>query len=122
MARSKKKASPAGGGKRKRPSKATWKLMDRTATIAASVIAAQGASLVWHAATGRKPPTDADSRNPAVATREAVTWAVLAGASAGVIKVVLNRQLVNYWVKSTGDLPPGLLPTKAPPTVNTPKR
>ncbi|WP_370614243.1 DUF4235 domain-containing protein [Mumia sp. Pv 4-285] len=121
MARSKKKASDADGGKRKAPSKATWKLMDRTATIASGVLAAQGASLVWRAATGRKPPTDADSRNPDLATREAVTWAVLAGASAGVIKVVLNRQLVNYWVRSTGELPPGLLPTKFPPTVKLPE-
>ena len=37
----------------------------------------------------------------------------LAGASAGLIKVVLNRQAVNYWVRSTGDLPPGVKHPKA---------
>ncbi|MGH1565599.1 DUF4235 domain-containing protein [Mumia sp. DW29H23] len=114
MARSTKKAPTAQGGKRKKgPSKAAWKLMDRTATIAAGVIATQAATLVWRAATGRKPPTEDASRDPAMATREAVAWAVLAGASAGLIKVVLNRQAVSYWVRSTGELPPGVKRPKA---------
>ncbi|MFD1827665.1 MULTISPECIES: DUF4235 domain-containing protein [Mumia] len=110
MARSAKK--PAAGTtakkpKQKRPSKAAWRLIDRTSTIAAGVIATQAAALVWRAATGHRPPSADASRDPGMATREAVAWAVLAGASAGLIKVVLNRQAVAYWVKSTGDLPPG---------------
>ncbi|MBW9205283.1 DUF4235 domain-containing protein [Mumia sp. zg.B53] len=114
MARSTKKAPTAKGKKSKKGSgKAAWKLLDRTATVAAGVIATQAAALVWRAATGRKPPTDDMSRDPAMATREAVAWAVLAGASAGLIKVVLNRQAVNYWVRSTGDLPPGVKRPKA---------
>lgn len=99
--------------KQKRPSKTAWRLIDRTSTIAAGVLATQAAALVWRAATGNKPPTDDTSRDPAMQTREAVAWAVLAGASAGLIKVVLNRQAVAYWVKSTGDLPPGLKRPKA---------
>jgi hypothetical protein len=93
--------------KQKRPSKTTWRLIDRTSTIAAGVIATQAAALVWRAATGQRPPSDDASRDPAMQTREAIAWAVLAGASAGVLKVVLNRQAVAYWVRSTGDLPPG---------------
>lgn len=124
MARSKSKASAKSGkagtsakgakaGKRKAPSKATWKLIDRTSTIAAGIVATQAATLIWRAATGKKPPNEDASRDPAMATREAVAWAVLAGASAGLIKVVLNRQAVSYWVRSTGELPPGF--KAAPP-------
>ncbi|KHL17278.1 UNVERIFIED_CONTAM: hypothetical protein LK11_12750 [Mumia flava] len=82
--------------------------MDRVSTLLSAMAAAQAASLVWRAATGRKPPTVEESHRPDISTREAVTWAVLAGAAAGLIKVVVHRQAVSYWVRSTGELPPGM--------------
>ncbi|MBC7593048.1 MAG: DUF4235 domain-containing protein [Kineosporiaceae bacterium] len=94
--------------RKKQPGKRTWKAMDRTSTIAAGLIAHRITALTWRAATGKKPPTS--TRHPDVSNTEAVTWAVLAGASIELTKVLIHRGTANYWVKSTGHLPPGMKP------------
>ena len=96
--------------RKKQPGKRTWKAMDRTSTIAAGLIAHRITALTWRAATGRKPPTS--TRHPDVSNAEAVTWAVLAGAGIELTKVLIRRGIANYWVKSTGHLPPGMKPLK----------
>lgn len=92
--------------------KRAWKLFDKGSTILAGVVAAQLSSLTWRAATGKKPPTS--PRDPEVRLAEAVTWAALAGATIELSKIVISRKAVDYWVRSTGELPPGVKPNKKP--------
>lgn len=100
-------ATPA---KKKQSGKGTWKMMDKASTIAAGVIAHRVSSLAWRVATGKKPPTS--TRHPDLGKTEAVTWAVLAGVVVELSKVLIRRGTANYWVKSTGNLPPGMKPLK----------
>lgn len=86
----------------------TWKLMDRGATIAAGLVAQRATMLTWRAVTGKKPPTT--GRHPEVSTTEAVAWAMIGGAMVELVKVAARRGAATYWVKSTGQLPPGMKP------------
>lgn len=96
--------------KASRSSRGTWRLMDRTTTVAGGLLARQVSSAAWRAATGRKPPTS--GRHPEVDTREAVAWAVVGGALVELVKLLVRRAAAGYWVRSTGDLPPGMKPLK----------
>ncbi|UYM05260.1 DUF4235 domain-containing protein [Solicola gregarius] len=91
--------------------KRTWKLFDKGSTILAGVVASQLSSMTWRAATGKKPPTS--PKDPEVRLAEAVTWAALAGATIELSKILISRKAVDYWVRSTGELPPGVKPNKA---------
>ncbi len=93
-----------------RSSRSTWRLMDRLSTVAAGLLAREVSTLTWRAATGRKPPTA--GRHPEVETKEAVAWAVVGGALVEVVKLLVRRYAAGYWVRSTGDLPPGMKPLK----------
>ncbi|MFT4188986.1 MAG: DUF4235 domain-containing protein [Aeromicrobium sp.] len=89
-----------------RGSKATWKLMNRSTGIASGLLAPLVATGVWRLLTGKKPPTSSD--NPEIDAREAIMWALLGGALVEVVKVAVRRGTAQYWVKSTGELPPGM--------------
>ena len=97
----------------KAPSRATWKVMDRGSSVAAALLATRASAIAWRVATGRKPPTS--GRHPDVTTREAVTWAVVGGSIVELVRVGVRRGAASYWVRSTGQLPPGMKPldTKA---------
>ncbi len=98
--------TPSPTPKQGRRSKTAWKLMDRSTTLAATVAAPVLAGGAWRLVTGRKPPTAGD--NPEVELREAIGWAVVGGALVQVVKVAVRRQTAQYWVRSTGQLPPGM--------------
>lgn len=102
----KKKSEPVKTPKGVPGGKRVWKLMDRGATIGAGVLARQVSELTWQAATRRKPP--ADSNNPDHDIREVVIWAVVGGAIVELTKVMMHRGAATYWMKSTGQLPPGM--------------
>jgi hypothetical protein len=104
-------ATPAR--KPSRSSRSTWRLLDRLSTVAAGLLAREVSTLTWRAATGRKPPTA--GRHPEVETKEAVAWAVVGGALVEVVKLLVRRYAAGYWVRSTGDLPPGMKPLKGAP-------
>ena len=92
----------------KAPGRGTWRLMDRGSSVAAGLLATRASALAWRAVTGRKPPTS--GRHPDVGTREAVAWAVIGGALVELVKVGVRRGTATYWVRSTGQLPPGMKP------------
>ncbi len=96
--------------KASRSSRTSWKLLDRSTTIAAGLLARQASTFTWRLATGRKPPTA--GRHPDVETKEAVAWAVVGGALVEVVRLLVRRGAAGYWVRSTGDLPPGMKPLK----------
>lgn len=95
--------------KSRRSSRGTWKLFNTGATVLGGVVARQASTAAWRAATGRKPPTATE--HPDISTAEALSWAALAGATVELTRVVINRRAVDYWLRSTGSLPPGI---KAP--------
>lgn len=95
-------------------SKSAWKLLDRGSTLAAGLVAREVSQVSWRAVTGKKPPVN--GRHPEVATREAVAWAVVGGALVELVKLLVRRYATTYWVRSTGELPPGMKPiTKSEP-------
>jgi len=106
----KKKSEPVKTPKGVPGGKRVWKLMDRGATIGAGIAARQASALTWQAATRRKPP--ADTNNPDHDVREVIAWAVLGGAIVELTKVMIHRGAATYWLKSTGQLPPGMTSLK----------
>lgn len=102
----KKKSEPVKSPKGVPGGKRTWKLMDRGATIGAGLLARKVSAATWQTATRRKPP--ADTNNPDNDIREVVIWAVVGGAIVELTKVLVHRSAATYWVKSTGQLPPGM--------------
>jgi hypothetical protein len=94
--------------KSKAPGKGAWRLMDRGSSMAAGALAGRISALTWKAATGKKPPVN--GRHPDVSTKDAVAWAIIGGATIELVKVAVRRGTANYWVRSTGHLPPGMKP------------
>ena len=90
----------------KGPGRGAWKAMDAASGLAAAALAPRVSNLAWRAVTGRKPPRQ--SRHPELSTKEAVAWAAIGGATVQVVRTMLRRGAANYWVKSTGGLPPGM--------------
>lgn len=103
---------------RKASGKGTWKVMDRSTSIVAGLVATRASTIAWRAVTGRKPPTS--GRHPDVSTGEAVAWAAVGGALVELVKVGVRRGAATYWVKSTGQLPPGMKPLTKPGTTKEP--
>lgn len=83
-----------------------WKALDASSGLVAAMLAPRVSTLAWRAVTGRKPPTN--TRNPELSTKEAVAWAAIGGASVQIVRTLVRRGAASYWVKSTGNLPPGM--------------
>ncbi len=90
----------------KGPGRGAWKALDAGSGILAATLAPRISTLAWRAATGRKPPKN--TRNPELSTKEAVAWAAIGGATVQIVRTLVRRGAANYWVKSTGGLPPGM--------------
>ncbi len=107
------KSSKKSGGR------GAWKVLDRTSSIAAGLLAREVSQWSWRVATGRKPPIA--GRHPEVDAKEAVAWAVVGGALVELVKLLVRRGAADYWVRSTGKLPPGMKPVKPSVTPLTTK-
>ena len=103
------------GTRKKKQSKRLWSVYVRSASILAAVSSAQAVNLVWRASLGRKAP--ASPENPEVTMREAVAWAIVSGSAAQLARIVATRRAVDYWVRSTGQLPPGIKPSQVTPGI-----
>jgi hypothetical protein len=90
----------------KQPGKRTWKLYDKAAKTFAGLAAARAVDIVWRTAVGHKAPKNPS--NPEVSWREAATWVVLSGTAMQLAKMFATRKAADYWVRSTGHLPPGM--------------
>jgi hypothetical protein len=105
--KSKAAEQPKEKSKKDKPKgKQAWKLLGSTSALLAGVATARALDATWRTATGRRPPTRPES--PAIAGREALLWAALSGMAIGVAKTYATRRAAQYWVKSTGALPPGM--------------
>ena len=94
----------------KKGGKSLWKVYSKGSTVLAGVLALRLTDMTWRLATHRKAPNDPE--HPDVNAREAITWALLSGVTAELTKVVISRKTAQYWVRSTGHLPPGMDPLK----------
>jgi hypothetical protein len=93
--------------KAKKPKgKRAWKFLGTTSALAAGYATTRALDATWRTATGRQPPTKPES--PEITGREALLWAGLSGLVMGVAKTYATRRAAQYWVKSTGELPPGM--------------
>src|SRR5699024_9046707 len=90
----------------KKSGSAAFKVMDKAGVLVTGMLVPQVAAAAWRFTTGRKPPSEA--RHPQISAREAVTWAVFTGVTTEVAKLLVRRGAARYWVRSTGQLPPGL--------------
>ncbi len=91
-----------------RGSKQLWKVYSKGATVLSGVLTLRLAQTTWQLATRRKPPIAPE--HPDTAVREAIAWAVLSGVTAELVKIAVSRRTAQYWVRSTGNLPPGMDP------------
>ena len=92
--------------KQKAKGKRAWKVLGSTSGLIAALATTRALDATWRTATGRKPPTKPES--PDIAGREALLWAGISGLAMGVAKTYATRRAAAYWVKSTGELPPGM--------------
>ncbi|MBC7630857.1 DUF4235 domain-containing protein [Aeromicrobium sp.] len=117
MAKKRKRAKQSGPhdvpAPRKPGGKGAWRLMDRGSSVVAGLLAQRVSATAWRVATGKKPPTS--GRHPEVSTGEAVAWAMVGGGLIELVKVIVRRWTAAYWVKSTGNLPPGMKALDASP-------
>jgi hypothetical protein len=95
-----------GKKKKKSKGKRAWKVLGSTSALVAGLATTRALDATWRTATGRKPPTKPES--PEIAGREALLWAGISGMAIGVAKTYATRRAAQYWVKSTGELPPGM--------------
>jgi hypothetical protein len=92
--------------KSSKSSSKVWSAMSLVSALGAAAVARQLLDKAWRLSTGRKPPEN--PADPDVHVGEAVAWAVVTGASVAVVRMLAQRRAANYYVKSTGELPPQL--------------
>ncbi len=102
----KKSKSPAKDGKQKPRGKRTWKLIGTGTGLVAGIAMAKALDATWRTATGHKPPNAPE--NPDIAGREALLWAAVSGMAMGIARTYATRRAAHYWVRSFGELPPGM--------------
>ncbi|GAB3860425.1 hypothetical protein GCM10028801_23240 [Nocardioides maradonensis] len=83
-----------------------WSLMALVSGVGGAAVAKKGLNAGWKAATGKQPPEN--PADPDVQLREAVAWAAASGTFVALVKMLLQRRAANYYLKSTGELPPPL--------------
>jgi hypothetical protein len=83
-----------------------WSAMALVSGVGAARVTNLALSKTWKAGTRRNPP--ANPADPDVELWEAVTWSVITGAAVSLARMFAQRRAANYYVKSTGTLPPQL--------------
>jgi thiazole synthase ThiGH ThiG subunit len=83
-----------------------WSVFSVVAALGAAAVARKALTTGWKAATGKQPP--ANPADPDVDMKEAVAWAVASGTLVALARMLASRRAANYYLKSTGELPPPL--------------
>lgn len=83
-----------------------WKLLAAGGAVAGTVVTRKLVGTLWRATTGSEPP--ANPENPDTTWSQALAFAMLTGALAGALKLVLTRKAASSWRSATGALPPGV--------------
>ncbi|TCJ30955.1 DUF4235 domain-containing protein [Nocardioides jejuensis] len=80
--------------------------MSLGAAVGSAAVAKKTLNTGWTKATGKTPP--ANPADPDVNVWEAVAWAAASGTFVNIMKMLATRRAANYYLKSTGNLPPEL--------------
>ncbi|KRC58891.1 MULTISPECIES: DUF4235 domain-containing protein [unclassified Nocardioides] len=83
-----------------------WSAFSLVAALGSAAVAKKALDGGWKAATGKQPP--ANPADPDVDVWEAVAWAAASGTFVALAKMLAQRKAAGYYLKSTGELPPGL--------------
>jgi hypothetical protein len=83
-----------------------WRLLGTVSAVLAGMAARRLTVKGWQAATGKNPP--ANPAAPGTEWREAIPYAIAAGATMGLARMLATRKAAGYYRKSTGHLPPGM--------------
>lgn len=83
-----------------------WSTFSLVAALGSAAVAKKALDGGWKAATGKQPP--ANPADPDVDFWEAVAWAAASGTFVALAKMFAQRRAAGYYLKSTGELPPGL--------------
>jgi hypothetical protein len=87
-----------------------WNGLANGAAIGAVVATKPVVERLWRVLFRSEPPG-----NPAhadVAWRDAILWALFAGALVGVVRLLAQRAAAGAWAKATGSYPKGLVDTR----------
>lgn len=85
-----------------------WSVFSLVAALGAASVAKKVLNTTWQKTTGKAPP--ANSADPSVEIWEAVAWATVSGALVGIARMLATRRAADYYLRSTGHLPPDLGP------------
>lgn len=83
-----------------------FSLLSLGAALAAAAVARRGIGSAWRAATGKNPPEN--PADPDVNVREALLWAAVSGTLVAVARMLASRRAADYYMRSTGQVPPSL--------------
>lgn len=83
-----------------------WSAFSLVSALAGATVAKKALNTGWKAATGKKPPNN--PADPDVQLWEAVTWAAASGTFVAIARMLATRRAANYYLRSTGHLPPEL--------------
>jgi hypothetical protein len=79
-----------------------WKLVLAVFTMAVGLVANKAVTTAWKLGSGGAPP-----KGNQAGYVEVVSWAVASGAAAAAAKRFAEQRAAQYWLNSTGTLPPG---------------
>ena len=83
-----------------------YTLMGLAATLGATMAARKAMTAAWKVSTGKQPPSNPE--HPEVSMGEAVAWAAASGVAVGLARMLASRKAADYYLRSTGHLPPNL--------------
>jgi hypothetical protein len=105
MAKDNKKGSGSGKAKPAAGSSTGWKIYSTAVTVGAGIAGRKGLAVAWKLVVRKEPP--AEPGHPGVSLAEAVTWAAVSGATAGLARLTGTRKAASWWTRASGQLPPG---------------
>jgi Protein of unknown function (DUF4235) len=88
-----------------------WNAVATGAAVSAVAASKPAIAQVWRMAFGSEPP--GNPAHPDVSWREAILWAVLAGALIGLVRLLAQRGAAGVWHRVTGHYPEALANTRA---------
>lgn len=83
-----------------------WTVFSLGSALGAAAVAKKALNTSWRAATGKNPPEN--PADPDVDIWEAVAWAAVSGLAIGLARMMASRKAADYYLRSTGHLPPDL--------------
>ena len=83
-----------------------WSVFSLGSALAGAALAKKALNTGWRTATGKNPP--ANPADPDVAMAEAVAWAAASGTIVALARMLASRKAADYYLRSTGHLPPEL--------------